>query len=255
MIREHIHGWLQTIGTLPGGCFEERDGVTTVTTSIAWPMFNGVLAAPEATPAAVARGVEAMRGRSWFMWETEGVPAHAIDAAHAAGAQQLGGRDPWVRVAIADLPDPQLPEGVTIEEVAGEDGYRLWSRMMRTVYGFTDAGERAWAAPAELCGWRGLPWRQFLARRDGEPVGTAMLVECGGSAALYAVGTVSAARRRGIGAALTLVPLKSAPAAEAGFFASEDGLRLYEALGFAVDGWVARHGVGRGPTPLPPPAP
>src|SRR5438105_4835061 len=51
------------------------------------------------------------------------------------------------------------------------------------------------------------PWRLFLARLDGDPVATALILGGGGVAGVYAVGTVERARGKGIGGAITLAPL------------------------------------------------
>jgi hypothetical protein len=57
---------------------------------------------------------------------------------------------------------------------------------------------------------------------------------------LIGVGTKPAARRRGIGRLVTLLPLKRSGEEVAGFFASEEGMHLYRAPGLQEDGWVSR---------------
>jgi hypothetical protein len=97
---------------------------------------------------------------------------------------------------------------VTIEEVTDEAGYRLWAATLREIYAFPALGEAAWVKPAELLAWRDVPWRQWIAFADGEPVAVTLLCCGGGVAGLFGVGTKPSVRRRGIGRLVTLLPLK-----------------------------------------------
>ena len=56
------------------------------------------------------------------------------------------------------------------------------------------------------------PLRPFLARRRGQPVATSLLVVSGSLASLHTVATLPAARRQGIGAAVSAAPLRAARA-------------------------------------------
>jgi ribosomal protein S18 acetylase RimI-like enzyme len=64
-----------------------------------------------------------------------------------------------------------------------------------------------------------------------------MLFNGGGIASVYAVGTVPAARGKGIGSAITLKPLLEARAMGyhyAGLFSTEMGIRTYQWIGFQL---------------------
>lgn len=196
----HLRAYLTAVAGLPGGEHGEDGGVLWCRSRIPWPMFNGVIATPELGPcdgadAAIAAVAEA--GLPWFLWELPDTPPDVVEAATRAGAEPFDMESPWMEARVADLAEPDLPPGVTIEEAVDEAGYRLWAATMREIYGFPAAGEEAWVMPAELCGWSGLPWRQWIAYADGEPAGVTLLYGGGGVAGLIGVGTKESVRQRG----------------------------------------------------------
>jgi GNAT superfamily N-acetyltransferase len=104
----------------------------------------------------------------------------------------------------------------------------------------------------------GSPLVLLLARKHGEPVGTAELaLGEGGVAGLYNVATLVAHRRRGVATALAAHALMAALDAgmqKVELQASNEGKAVYEKLGFRAEGaWVEHTPVSDRGSRLPPP--
>ncbi len=75
----------------------------------------------------------------------------------------------------------------------------------------------------------------FIGSLDGRPVGTAVAIRTGDVSGVYAVGTLPAARRRGVGSALTWAAIDAGRAWGCDTVvlqASEMGFPIYAAMGF-----------------------
>jgi predicted GNAT family acetyltransferase len=132
--------------------------------------------------------------------------------------------------------DLRLPEGFTVERVRDERSLAAWTDTLAAGFGEGPA-EAEWVGEMYRRIGLGddLPWRHYLGRLGGEPVATSTLFLAAGVAGIYFVFTVEGARRRGIGAAVTLAALDDAR--EAGWRvgvlgSSEMGYPVYRRLGF-----------------------
>jgi GNAT superfamily N-acetyltransferase len=137
---------------------------------------------------------------------------------------------------LAALPPTAAPSGLAIERVGNGDALREWAQVAAGTFGEPKSVRQARIAAHEALGLGAdLPLQRFVARLAGEPVATSMLYLGAGVAGIYDVATVPAARRQGIGAAVTLAALHAARAAgyRVGVLESSSmGLHVYERLGF-----------------------
>lgn len=138
-------------------------------------------------------------------------PADLPERLLAAGFA-FGGSEPGMAVDLHALrPGGPAPAGLTIERVRDGAELATWSAALARGFG---EGEReaTWVDGVYLgFGFEAnSPWRHYLARLDGEPVGTSTVFLGAGVAGSYFVMTVPEHRGRGIGAAVTLAGLYEA---------------------------------------------
>jgi ribosomal protein S18 acetylase RimI-like enzyme len=96
---------------------------------------------------------------------------------------------------------------------------------------------QVWGDAYEQCGFGDeAPWQHFVAFVDDGPVATTSVLMGGDVAGIYMVGTLTEARGRGIGAAVTREAMRFARvrgATQAALQSSELGYGVYRNLGFA----------------------
>lgn len=206
------------------------------------PMFNSVLRAnlePDAVPpiAEMLKEKYVKRCVSW-MWQVgpasrpiklgnllidlgfryfDDTPGMAVDL------NKITARDPW-------------PEGLEIHQVSETREMRVFERILSAAFGLPEfVGNTIYDSFSQVgFDWRS-PIQHFLGYIDNEPVATSTLFQGAGVAGIYNVSTSPHARRRGIGAALTVVPLLSARGRgyRIGILqSSREGLSVYAQLGF-----------------------
>jgi GNAT superfamily N-acetyltransferase len=134
-------------------------------------------------------------------------------------------------------PDPGLPAGIKIREVAGRDDADAWAQVVVASYWPDDDVHRHYGSHLIARDWTAdSPRHNYLGWLDGRPVATAVLFEGKEAAGIYYVGTLPGARNQGIATAMMQHVLQEAKAR--GFRiailnASAAGQPLYRRLGFA----------------------
>jgi ribosomal protein S18 acetylase RimI-like enzyme len=133
-----------------------------------------------------------------------------------------------------DLPGPL---GLEIQRVSNAQMLDSWLRPFAVGYRLPDPVAKALAG---IFAWhldRTTTYCHYLGLLDGEPVASSSLLLAAGVAGVYNVAVLPEARRRGIGTAMTLAPLRQARVQgyrAAILFTSQMGYDLYRRLGFAT---------------------
>jgi GNAT superfamily N-acetyltransferase len=230
-----------------GGEVVEVDGLLVSLSNLPASELNGtrVIREPDDAPTALeaARAVFRGRGHPFFGIEIEVGRHPAVEGAiRAAGLRRVDGW-PTMAARIAALPPERVPDGVAIREARRQEDLEAVRSVEVATFGTPrDIAER-------FVGLRMLEddrVRVFTAWIDGEPVGEASAYLLHDTVGIYGVGVVESARRRGIGAALTL---SAARAFEdrtniAWLQPSEMARTMYDDLGFRSvsdwEVWIAR---------------
>jgi len=115
-----------------------------------------------------------------------------------------------LRTLHEDLP---TPTGLTIECVGDEKALKKWLHPFSAGFEFPDYAAKAWFDIVTSVGFDShAPVRHYIGLLKGAPVASSTLFLGAGVAGIYNVATVPEARRQGIGAAITMVPLREARA-------------------------------------------
>jgi GNAT superfamily N-acetyltransferase len=240
-IKENLYEYFRFLGRAEITEMDEGPGWLRWSTPISHSWFNGLLCSrpPSAGDATLVEDTLAyFRSRAvpaitW--WLSPDQPPAAWAPLLQSHGFHFNNSTPGMALALDVLPSlQQLPPGLKIVRV--ED--------MATLQAWIDVFAGGYPIPVEmkplfLSLLAGLgfepPIRHYLGLLDGLPVGTSNMYLGAGVAGVMFVATLPAARRRGVGAALTLAPLFEAR--QLGYRlgilqSSEMGYQVYRQLGF-----------------------
>jgi hypothetical protein len=133
----------------------------------------------------------------------------------------------------------RVPPGFTVERVESDARLQDWARTFVAANDVPEWAGAAWVDATRAFGIDAAPWTLYVGMLAGEPVASNILVPGAGVAGVLGVGTVAAARRRGIGAAITLAGYRDAVALGyryGALFSSELGPPVYRRLGLVETG-------------------
>lgn len=225
------------------GCeLYEKDGTMWLYTGVGTPLFNGVF-----NPSLDVEGVDtvvkalaeriARRGATAFWWIGPASKPEGIGSLLEQQGIKSMGSVPGMTASLATIDDHEdsIP-GFEIRKVEGTEMRALWGRIAAIGTGFTEqAVAHMERVEPTIDDPRYARQRRYLGYLDGEPVASSALVLEEDLAGVYAVATLPAARKRGIGRAMTLAPLLEARTLgrETGILqASSAGIPIYAKMGF-----------------------
>ena len=247
--QQEVYGLL---ACLPDADILDSPQMLRVYTGVSHPIVNGVIRTqlePNEMEDKIEATLEYFRTRQVpMMWMVTPSSRPTDLASHLeAHGLTLGGAMPGMGIDLQILPDAlPLPPEVTIEEVADKRALQYWVQALSLGFGLSVEVVNVFARASDMLGYgEGAPIRNFVAYRNGEPVGTSSLYLGAGVAGIYCVGVLPEARQQGIGAAITAGPLLIAR--DLGYRigtlqASKMGEPVYRRLGFQEHGRYAMYG-------------
>jgi ribosomal protein S18 acetylase RimI-like enzyme len=239
-IKANMFTYFRYLGHSPSAELHDGPDVSWLLTGIRHPFMNAVLrtqVARHEVEATIRDTLACLRAKdvTQFAWwvEPDSRPADlgeylvAYGLTHTRGARGMA-------VDLAALEEVRAPANLSIKRVGDVATLRDWVQAASRGFGLDSDGESACFALFDGLGFD-LPLRNYAGYLDGEPVATAQLFLGTGVAGIYWVATVPEARRQGVGAVLTLAPLRDALALgyRVGILHSAPmGFGVYRRLGF-----------------------
>lgn len=241
-IEANTHDAFARWGHALGATFHEDAAVTYFTSAVPLQLANGVIRAQLPTASAdsrIAAIVGDLRANDEpFAWLI-GPSAQPDDLTALLEARGLTLDDESPGMAIdlraAPLAAP-LPGGAAVAEVLDDDTLSRWIDVLCAASPLPGVVRDLLHALHAEHGFSPNPTLRFyLGTLDGAPVATSLLFVSSGVAGIYCVATLPRARGRGLGAALTVTPLRAAR--DAGLAigilqSSQMGYAIYRRLGF-----------------------
>lgn len=235
-------GLARMLKDIPGMEADLNGKVVWYATNIPFPLFNGVLRTnlePSEADEVIASVLKIYRERNVpMLWSVDPTctPADLGERLELLGLR-YGGSAPGMAIDMTDLTEVSgIPERLSIQTVGSKVELQVWGEIMASCFQLPPFAKEAMCDLMDRMGYgEEKSHRNYLAIYDGEPVGVATLINAGGVAGIYNVGTLPDARRKGIGRELTLNALKDARLGGYRFGvlqSSEMGYNVYAKLGF-----------------------
>lgn len=258
-IEENLFAAISAFSKWPRAETHEETEIMWAITDIPSPAFNNVMRAqlaPSRVEVAIASVKAKARSRNVPLTWWTGPATQPADLGQYLESHGFvsEGDMPGMAVILDNLNENvSMPEGFTIQPVVDNETLKQWGQVCAKGSGMPDfVGECFY----DFMQYVDPSWiRAYIGVLNGEPVATSLLVLAAGVAGIHNVATLPAARRRGIGALMTLTPLREARRIgyKAGVLeATKMGAGVYSSLGFqeycrvSVYGWSFEHEVGMG---------
>jgi len=237
----------------PGATLYEDQELLWFTTGLPYGMFNAVLHT-HLTAERVDAKIDEILGYfqahqlpvSWIIRPST-QPANLGTYLEAHGFTHIMDKSGMAADLSALNEDIPAPPDLRIEEIRNEEMLKQLLIIESQGFGSPEAVSKVYYDTYVNIGLsKDLPWQHYLGLLNDEPVAISSLLLHAGVAGIYGVATIPEARRQGIGAAMTLAPLREARRRgyRIGILSpSEMGRGVYERIGFwecykqSIYGW------------------
>lgn len=211
-------------------------------TDIPFPMFNSVLRAqlnPGRIDEAIVQAIGRCKSRDVpMLWQVGPTTSPTDLGDHLLShGFTYAGETPGMAIDLQTLNEnSSTPDGLKIHKIEDPETLKIWNHVLTKGFDMPDFIADAFLDFGLSLGFDAqMPMRNYLALLNGEPVATSSVFLGAGVAGIYNVTTLPEARRQGIGALITLVPLLEARSS--GYrigvlHSSEMGYKVYRKLGF-----------------------
>lgn len=250
---DHLYAALEQLSALPNAEIEHNPHLACYRVpGIPNPMFNGVirvqLTAQNAddTIKEVIAWYRERQVPNWFWWTgTTPQPSDLHARLEQHGLLPWDVNSPAMAVDLRQMDETtNTPPDYRESIVETESDLRLWVDTFITAFGVPPFAGESWYTATQFFGIQSAPWRLYLGWLNRDPVAISMLFPAAGIAGILAVGTLEAARGKGIGRSITLRPLVDARIQGykvGALFSSDMGFSVYKKIGFVQYGVISRY--------------
>ena len=238
-IELNLFAFMPVVGRWPRAQVHDETEILWSMTNVPFPVFNSIMRA-QLTPARVDAVIEFVmaeaKSRSVpVLWWT-GPTTQPGDLGRYLEEHgfSCAGQPPGMAAELGRLDEhPAMPVGFALQQATDNETLKQWSQVCAKGFGMPDfAGEAFYDV---MCHADQDTTRAYLGRLGGEPVAASLLLLAAGVAGIYNVATIPQARRKGIGARMTDMPLLEARTMgykAAILQASDMGESVYRSMGF-----------------------
>ncbi len=240
---ENLASWIPVFGKMGGARVEERTGIKRAISDIPMSLLNSIMdtrLAPDQVQPTIEYVIGDAKSRNvpvlwWIGPSTRPADLASYLVKYGFTVDEDG---PGMAADLENL-NESLPKlaGLSVQQAQDDASWWAWSKTMAQGFevptGRIEFAVNTWH---DLLGQLNPETTQaYTAWLNGNPVATSLLLLGGGVAGIYAVATIPEARRKGIGAQVTVYPLLQARLRgyKVGILqASDMGLSVYRSLGF-----------------------
>ncbi len=238
-IEANLFAFVPAFSKWPGAEVHDEPEIAWSMTDIPFQVFNSIIRAqlaPDRIDAVIAAIIAQATSRNVpLLWWTGPATQPADLGIHLERHGFFSeGQLPGMAAVLDNInPHPPMPNGFMIQPVTDDESLQQWSQVCAAGFGMP-----AFAADGYYDLLRHVDQatvRAYLGWLNGKPVATSLLYLGAGVAGIYNVATIPEARRKGIGARMTDLPLLEARALgyQVGILhAFEMGIGVYRSLGF-----------------------
>ncbi|MBW1820921.1 MAG: GNAT family N-acetyltransferase [Deltaproteobacteria bacterium] len=240
-IEENLFSFLPLFDLWPEAEVHDTPELLWFLTEIPFPLFNSLFRtklSPDDVDSAIDAAISRCKTNHVpMMWWT-GPSAQPTDLGSKLIDRDFQQSDsPGMAADLNVLPEnPEYPEDLVIKLVDNDEDLEIWCRVFSEAFGMPDFVGTAFFNFTRSLGYKTQrPYTCYLGSINNEAVAVSSLLLGAGVAGIYNVATLESARRKGIGAAMTIKPLLDARSQgyRVGILhSSEMGYKMYSSLGF-----------------------
>lgn len=251
LLEQNTEVMLRAFAQQPNAHIHATEGYTVVSNPVYSPFFNGVLnlrldeSNADAAIEEIIAFFKSHGNESSFWWIFDNsTPADLEDRLIAHGLTPWDNSPAmWLDLTTMDT-TVKAPPNFRVEIIRDLPTLALFSDMLAEIFQMPPRNGDSWRDTTQAIGFDRLPYTLYMGYLGDDPIAVNMIIDDGEVAGVYAVGVLPRARGLGLGRVITQIPFLDARArgVKIGMLtASDDGLPVYEKMGFRTFSTVPRY--------------